>query len=85
MRKQKDLIKFRSEDEEFEFWSKADSIKYINKATIRKGKFPDLKMTTRNLTLNIPISLIEKVKIEAHKCDIPYQSLIKLLIIKGLQ
>ena len=85
MRKQKDLIKFRSEDEEFEFWSKADSIKYINKATIRKGKFPDLKITMRNLTLNIPISLIEKVKIEAHKCDIPYQSLIKLLIIKGLQ
>jgi len=85
MRKQKDLIKFRSEDEEFEFWSKADSLNYIDKATVRKGKFPDLKMTTRNLTLNIPVSLIERVKIEAHKCDIPYQSLIKLLIIKGLQ
>lgn len=84
MKKQKNLIKFKNEDEEFEFWSKADSVNYINRATVRKGKFPNLKMTTKNLTLNIPISLIERLKIEAHKCSIPYQALMKLLIIKGL-
>ena len=85
MKKQKNLIKFNNEDEEFEFWSKTDSIDYINRSTIHKGKFPDLKMTTQNLTLNIPVSLIERVKIEANKCNIPFQELMKLFIIKGVQ
>jgi len=38
---------FRSEAEEFEFWSKADSAEYIDWSQAQRVKFPNLKPTLR--------------------------------------
>lgn len=43
MSKQKKLIRFKNEEEEFKFWSGANSIDFIDKATTLKGSFPELK------------------------------------------
>jgi len=74
------IPKFKSEKEERNFWQKVDSTEYIDYSKIEKISFPNLKLTSKPITIRLPQSLIERVKIEAHKRDIPYQSLIKQIL-----
>jgi len=78
--KLKRIPKFKSEKEERKFWQKVDSTEYIDYSKIEKISFPNLKLTSKPITIRLPQSLIERVKIEAHKRDIPYQSLIKHIL-----
>ena len=39
------IPEFRSEDDEFEFWSQADSTEYVDWSTAERVKFPKLKPT----------------------------------------
>lgn len=81
----KPIPHFDSETQEREFWQTHDSTEYLNWSKAQRGvKFPNLKLTTKPITLRLPVSMIDRVKIEAHKMDIPYQSLIKKLIFDGL-
>ena len=84
MKKLKKIPKFNSEKEEREFWQRVDSTEYVDYSNARRASFPNLKLTSRPITIRLPESLIERAKIEAHKMDIPYQSLIKKLIFDGL-
>lgn len=83
-KKLKKIPKFSSEKKEREFWQRVDSTEYVDYSTARHVRFPNLKLTSRPITIRLPESLIEEAKIEAHKMDIPYQSLIKKLIFDGL-
>ncbi len=83
-KKLKPIPKFSSEKEERDFWQRVDSTKYVDYSTARHVSFPNLKLTSRPITIRLPESLIERAKLEAHKMDIPYQSLIKKLIFDGL-
>lgn len=85
MKKQKKLLKFKNEKEEFDFWSKAESTEYIDRTTVREGLFPNLKPTSRAIPLRLPASLLDRLMVKAHKCGMPYQSLLKLLVAKGLK
>ena len=78
--KLKIIPKFKSEKEERNFWQRVDSTEYIDYSKIEKISFPNLKLTSKPITIRLPQSLIERVKIEAHKRDIPYQSLIKQIL-----
>lgn len=71
------IPKFRSEDEEREFWHTHDSTEYLDWSKARRVQFPNLKPTTKSISLRLPISLLDRIKIEANKRDVPYQSLIK--------
>ena len=84
MKKQKKPVHFKNEEEEFEFWSKADSVDYIDRRTIGRGHFPNLKPSSKVISLRLPAPLLERVKVKAHKARVPYQSLIKILIAKGV-
>lgn len=84
MKKLKKIPKFKSEKEEREFWQKVDSTEYVDYKTLEHWQFPNLKLTSKPITLRLPVSMIDRLKIEAHKMDIPYQSLIKKLIFDGL-
>lgn len=84
MKKLKKIPKFNTEKEEREFWQKVDSTDYVDYSNLERWSFPNLKLTSRPITIRIAESLLERVKIRAHKMDIPYQSLIKQLIHKGL-
>lgn len=83
-RKLKPIPKFNSEKEEREFWQRVDSTEYVDYSTARQVSFPNLKLTTKPITLRLPAGMIDRLKIEAHKMDLPYQSLIKKLIFDGL-
>lgn len=84
MKKLKKIPKFKTEKEEREWWQIHDSTEYVNYSNLERWTFPNLKLTSSPITIRLPDSLIERVKIKAHQQDIPYQSLLKQLIYKGL-
>ena len=84
-RKLKSIPYFKSEREEREFWQTHDSTEYVDWSRAERGmKFPNLKLTSKPITLRLPVNTIDRVKIQAHKMDIPYQSLIKQYIFEGI-
>ena len=84
MKKLKKIPKFKTEKEEREFWQKVDSTEYVDYSGLEKWTFPNLKLTSKPITIRIPESIIERVKIRANRVDMPYQTLIKQYIYKGL-
>jgi predicted DNA binding CopG/RHH family protein len=68
---------FRSEAEERQFWESHDSSDYVDWSAAERVRLPNLKPSTRSISLRLPVSLLERLKIEANKRDVPYQSLIK--------
>jgi predicted DNA binding CopG/RHH family protein len=78
MKHPKQLPKFANEDEERAFWDTHDSTEYIDWSTAQKVSLPNLKPTSKTITLRLPVNLLETIKIEANKRDVPYQSYIKM-------
>lgn len=83
MKKQLKLPKFNNEDEEREFWAKVDLSDYYEPSDMEKISFPNLKPTSRSISLRIPEYLLNRVKEKANEINVPYQSLIKEYIQKG--
>ena len=83
MKKKLVLPKFRNEDEERDFWAKIDLSDYYEPEDMAPVSFPNLKPTTRPISLRIPEYIIDRVKEKANAVNIPYQSLMKLYIEKG--
>lgn len=76
-RKIKAVPPFQNETEEREFWETHDSSEYVDWKRAENVRLPNLKPSTKSISLRLPISLLERIKIAAHKRDMPYQSLIK--------
>lgn len=85
MSKLKRVPRFRNEKEEFEFWATHDSTEYINYSKSKRVMFPNLKPSTRTISIRLPESLIEHLKVLANKRDIPYQSLLKMFLIEKVE
>jgi predicted DNA binding CopG/RHH family protein len=79
-RKLKEIPKFKTEDEEREFWATHDSTEYFDWSKAERVVFPNLKPTTRTISLRLPNSMLERLKVAANKRDVPYQSLIKMFL-----
>lgn len=77
MSKLKKAPEFTSEAEERAFWESHDSSEYIDWDKARTASFPNLKPSTKTISLRLPEGLLDRIKIEANKRDMPYQSLIK--------
>lgn len=84
-KKFKELPRFHSEEEEREFWSREDSPVYIDWSKAKKVRFHHLKPSTKSISLRLPITLLERLKVAANQNDIPYQSYLKILLHQGLQ
>lgn len=76
---------FANEAEERAYWESRDSAERIDWSQGRLARFPNLKPTTTAISLRLPVSLLERVKVEAHKRDVPYQSLIKTWLAERLE
>ena len=85
MSKLKKIPKFKSEKEELEFWSTHDSAGYIDYSKAKSALFPGLKPSTRTISIRLPESLIEHLKVLANKRDIPYQSLLKMFLAEKVE
>ena len=84
MKNLKKIPYFKTEEEERDFWQKVDSTEYVDYSKVIRVRFPNLKLTSKPITIRLPISLLERVKVKANRLDIPYQSYIKQLIAQGL-
>lgn len=79
------LPKFKNDAEEDLFWQSHDSTEYIDWSNAKRASFPNLKPSTVTISLRLPESLLNQIKIIANKRDIPYQSLMKELLNKQVQ
>ncbi len=77
-KKLKTLPTFKTEAAEQIFWETHDSTEYVNWAQAKQVRFPNVKPSTQAISLRLPLSLLEKIKVEANRRDVPYQSLIKV-------
>ncbi len=84
MKKKLKLPKFKNEDEEREFWWKIDLSEYYTADDLESVSFPNLKPTSRSISIRIPEYLLNRVKEKANEINIPYQSLIKQYIKRGV-
>lgn len=80
MSKRKAIPKFKTEAEEQKFWATHDSTEYLDWAKAKKTAIPNLKPSTKTISLRLPEMLLADIKQLANKRDIPYQSLMKLLL-----
>jgi len=76
-RKTRQLPQFRDQAEERYFWETHDSSDYVDWAKAERVRLPNLRPSTRSISLRLPVTLLERIKIAANKRDVPYQSLIK--------
>jgi predicted DNA binding CopG/RHH family protein len=77
-KKLKTVPKFRNEAEERAFWESHDTADYFDLSKAQRVRFPNLKFSTTAISLRLPQSLLDRIKIAANKRDVPYQSLIKV-------
>lgn len=71
---------FRNEDEERDFWAEHDSADYIDWSKAKKVTLPNLKPSTEAISLRLPVSMLNNLKVLANRKDVPYQSLIKMFL-----
>ncbi len=76
--KLKPMPKFKTEAEERAFWESHDTADYFDLRKARRVSFPNLKLSTTTISLRLPQGTLDRIKIEANKRDVPYQSLIKM-------
>ncbi len=81
MKKLKLIPKFKNETEEDEFWATHNTTDYfdVSKAVINPS-FPNLKLSTKTITIRVSQSLLDSLKMIANKKDVPYQSLVKIFL-----
>ncbi len=84
-KKLKPLPRFSNEAQERQFWETHDSSDYIDWTQAEEVRLPNLKPSTTSISLRLPISLLERIKIAANKRDVPYQSLIKTWLAEKLE
>jgi predicted DNA binding CopG/RHH family protein len=76
-RKPRPHPQFRDEAGERQFWESHDSSGYVDWSMAERVRLPNLRPSTKAISLRLPLMLLERIKIAANKRDVPYQSLIK--------
>lgn len=81
----KRIPKFKDEDEEREFWATHDSTEYVDWRKAKKAVFSNLKPSVKKISLRLPESMLEELKLLANKRDVPYQSLLKIFLAERIE
>jgi predicted DNA binding CopG/RHH family protein len=84
MNKLKPVPDFASEAEERAFWQTHDTSDHVDWAKAERVRLPNLKPSTRSISLRLPQGLLDELKVAANKRDVPYQSLIKVWLAERL-
>lgn len=80
----KPLPQFTSEAEERAYWESHDSVDRLDWSKAERVRLPHLKPSSTAISLRLPNSLLEQIKVAANKRDVPYQSLIKTWLAEKL-
>jgi predicted DNA binding CopG/RHH family protein len=81
----KKIPRFSSEAEEQKFWDSADSTEYFDWRKAERVIFPKLKPSLKTISIRLPESMIEELKLLANKRDVPYQSLVKIFLSERIE
>jgi len=76
----KKIPRFKSEKEEREFWQSHDSTEYVDWKKAERLTLANLKPSVKTISLRLPESMLEELKLLANKRDVPYQSLVKVFL-----
>lgn len=76
----KTIPKFKNEDEERQFWEKADTTEYFDTSRPVELDLSRLKPSTESISLRLPQYLLARIKVIANAKDVPYQSLMKMFL-----
>lgn len=86
MKKPSKMIpKFKSEKEERAFWERNDASEFFDLSKATRVTLPNLKPTTTSISLRLSQSILESIKLQANKLDVPYQSLMKIWLAEKLE
>lgn len=86
IKKKKKLVVpvFKNEDKERDFWDRADLTRYFEKKDFVRASFPNLKPSSASISIRIPQYLLMRLKERANSLNVPYQSLMKEYIARGV-
>lgn len=80
------IPKFKNENDEILFWDKHDFVDYVDpKKVIVNPTLPNLKYSTKSVSMRLPSSLISDLKVIANKKDVPYQSYVKIVLAEAVK
>lgn len=84
-KRDKTVPKFPNEAAERAFWEKHDSSEHMDWSKAQVAAFPNLKPSTKTISLRLPQHLLDAIKTAANARDVPYQSLIKVWLQEKVQ
>jgi len=84
MKKKLQVPKFKDEGQEQEFWAKIDLADYFEAEDFRPVSFPNLKPSSRAISIRLAEAMLVRLKEQANEIHVPYQALIKQYIAQGL-
>ena len=76
----KKIPTFKTDSEERQFWESHDSAEYVDWSAAKEVILPKLKPSTKTISLRLPESMVNELKLLANKRDVPYQSLLKVFL-----
>jgi predicted DNA binding CopG/RHH family protein len=85
MKNLKEIPEFNSEESEKEFWENESSEHFVDWEKGKKVIYPNLQKSNKTISIRLPEDMLFQIKQEANKIDVPYQSLMKIILSKGLQ
>jgi predicted DNA binding CopG/RHH family protein len=85
MTTRKKIPDFASEAEERAFWERHDSAEYVDWSRAATVRMPNLKPSTKTISLRLPEPLLQRIRVAANRRDVPYQSLIKIWLSEKLE
>jgi len=80
----KDIPKFKDEDEEREFWANHSALDYFDSKKFKGASFPNLKPSLKSISIRLPEHMLAELKSLANKKDVPYQSLAKIFLARQI-
>jgi len=81
----KNIPTFKNEDDERKFWATHDSTEFLDWSKAKRAVFPNLKPSTKAISLRLPESILVGLKMLANKRDVPYQSLLKVFLAEKVE
>lgn len=84
MKKPLKIPAFKNENQERAYWAQIDLSQYLEPTDLVAVSFPQLKPTTRSISIRIPEYILLRLKERANALNVPYQSLMKEYIAKGV-
>ena len=81
----KGVPSFKFQDEERDYWASHDSTEHVDWSAARRVLLPNLKPSLKTISVRLPQSMIDELKVLANRRDVPYQSLMKVFLAERIE